>query len=67
MEAFHAGNLRFVSEAQLVLERFTTWAVVGCSPEPQRDSIDEQAAQRARDAGLFVVMDRCPKIEWPRA
>ena len=28
--------------------------------------IDEGAAQRARDAGLLVVMDRCPAIEWPR-
>jgi hypothetical protein len=26
--------------------------------------IDEAAAQRARDAGLTVVVDRCPKIEW---
>ena len=28
--------------------------------------IDHDAARRARDAGLDVVMDRCPAIEYPR-
>ena len=28
--------------------------------------IDVPAAQRAREAGLNVVMDRCPAIEFPR-
>lgn len=28
--------------------------------------IDEAAAHKAQSAGLTVVMDRCPAIEWPR-
>jgi predicted CoA-binding protein len=124
-----------------VLEECATWAVVGCSPDPSRDShriaallqrrdkhvipinphareilgercypslrdvpagtrvdvvdifrraddagahvdeaiaigaravwmqlgvVDHGAAARAIEAGLLVVMDRCPAIEWPR-
>ena len=28
--------------------------------------VDAEAAARARAAGLIVVMDRCPAIEWRR-
>jgi predicted CoA-binding protein len=28
--------------------------------------VDHSAAQRAQEAGIQVVMDRCPAIEWPR-
>ena len=32
----------------------------------QLDVIDEEAAERVTAAGLDMVMDRCPAIEWPR-
>ena len=36
----------------------TVWMQLGVS--------DEASAERARAAGLKVVMNRCPKIEWAR-
>lgn len=32
----------------------------------QLDVIDEAAAQRVDDAGLIMIMDRCPAIEYPK-
>ncbi|MSX13698.1 MAG: CoA-binding protein [Actinobacteria bacterium] len=32
----------------------------------QLDVIDEAAAQRVNDAGMTMVMDKCPAIEWRR-
>jgi predicted CoA-binding protein len=28
--------------------------------------VNREAAAAARAAGIMVVMDRCPAIEWPR-
>jgi len=32
----------------------------------QLEVIDHDAADRAKAAGLIMIMDRCPKIEYPR-
>jgi predicted CoA-binding protein len=52
---------RCVDEAVAQRERLgihTLWLQLGV--------VDEQAARRAQEAGLQVVMDTCPMIEWPR-
>jgi predicted CoA-binding protein len=47
-----------VVEAAIRLGARTIWMQLGVIHEP--------AAALARAAGLRVVMDRCPAIEWPR-
>jgi len=32
----------------------------------QLEVVDEEAAAEVRAAGIDIVMDRCPAIEWPR-
>lgn len=47
-----------IADAAIRLGARVVWMQLGV--------IDAAAAQRARTAGLTVVMDRCPVIEWRR-
>jgi predicted CoA-binding protein len=54
--ALEAVRLAIREKDRLAIK--TVWMQIGV--------INEQAAAEARDAGLTVVMDRCPAIEYPR-
>jgi uncharacterized protein len=47
-----------VADAAIAIGAKTLWMQLGV--------INEAAAQKARDAGLAVVQDACPAIEWRR-
>lgn len=59
VEVFRASShLAGVMDDAIRLRARTVWAQLGV--------VDQEAACRGRAAGLRVVMDRCPVIEWPK-
>ena len=51
-------HLMAVASDAIAIKAKVLWGQLGV--------VDEEAARLARDAGLKVVMDRCPKIELDR-
>ncbi len=59
VDVFRASeHVAGIADEAIRLGARTLWLQLGV--------IDEAAAATARAAGLRVVMDRCPKIEWAR-
>ena len=59
VEVFRSSNALYgVAEEAVAIGAKVLWAQIGVR--------DDEAARLAEDAGLRVVMDRCPKIELAR-
>jgi predicted CoA-binding protein len=54
----NAARVEPIVEQALDTDASVIWMQLGI--------VNQAAAQRAEDAGLTVVMDRCPAIEWRR-
>jgi len=56
VEVFRSSDaLMSIAEEAIAIKARVLWAQIGV--------VDEEAARKAEDAGLKVVMNRCPKIE----